>query len=1756
MSDERKSPKLLQPQPSKVKHRLLVKPPEEMGLTARIKKALVQQDMGITQRIKRAMDKTRDEQSFFYMKKNHFIMIGILLVLLFIFGYLAFRTRELTLHFAFPNGDTSSETIAVNILDFSKQLQLSDYPRQVHFFRNDIYGNDLTKKDYKVTDKDGKEVENATNLLPGTYNLVIQKDGFKEQKKPINISKVQVEVPVTLEPIVEHRRELKLYINDPMIEGYDLEPDDIRIVKNNKSIKNIQVKAGTYGVIIEKAGYHSKEMELNIPENGIIREKVTLDYKKRSLKFLVDDGLAEKGYEKTVGLNEIELFQEGKKIEFKEALTPGYYDLHINRDGYYEYKNKIKVMAGADLCTMYIPLKTKAREVVVIPNYDIVPASYKPDKAYLSDVRGSEKEIIPLTEGLRVPPGRYWVRVEKANYHPYSKEVEITPATAAFEIKAHLISVSKLIMLKITSDFEVDSNINPDELLFDMKISKVGYKGLNWGNQRSLPPEKKEIEVPVFLETIPRKVICEITSDIVPGPIKADTITFRRILEGREEGQTIDLNKQGVEVKPARYMLQIKKYGYEDIREEQIVYPAGEQSPFIIRKEMKALARSLMIKLDTNYEPGVPVTADEMRLDNNLAESGIKIKPKTYTLFLRKSGYQNLEKIIKIEPGHEPYVVQEQLIAKPRELRYDIKGDNLAKIYPDTVTFDGNAVKENTSIPAKKDYEVQIHKKGYAIFKKAISVEPSDHPFVLDEILSPLKRTVHLVLEASFPKGKDLMPPETATLSSEKAASISIVQDIDVTPGRYNLTIIKTGYKSINDIVEIEPDDVAYRIQRIMQPKERDVQTEITYDIAPEEKTDPIIRIESEDGTINQIVKPGDKIIPNKYKVTIEADGYRPLIEDLVVPPAETAYTFKHTLNAKPRTVILDITADYPPGQKITPDKVLMNGELFSEGMVSMSKQMAPGRYSTLIEKAGYNTIQKENVIPAGTKDYIIKEQMITLPRLVTYHFFDSEKKDKELTPDQITLGTEIIGQNSSFKPGNYRLFVRIQGYPDIIEDHEIEPGVTPYHITKGLIPSTRILNYEITGDYNTEFLTPTEITLNGIPFTNGASFAPGSYDLTVYVPGYERVVKRVEFGANPNPFMIREKLISKPRKVVFDISANYPKGVVIRPNQVTFNDKSLLDGEPVKPILGGYQVRVIKEGYLVEPKNVIIEPSEDVFTLKSQLNVRPRNLQFKLTGNYKVGEEIKADAIVVNNNEYHPSDVFTPGSHKIKINKAGYKPLIFDHTMDPGEHPDVVKKTMEALPRQCEIKVKSLFTQEIEEVEIAEIGGRPFYENPYTPGTYDVYISHPGYYDVRSKVEVTPGVETLILNYEIAPKKRVIIPAITYDCEPLPNSEEPQIRLIASETSESLRIQRGDELTPGYYRLKVEKPGYETYETERLIILPDERPFELAVEMQALIIEILIDISYDITPPAKLAPYIVTFIDKKTGIGRNVSHGNKIKPGSYYLQVGRIGYEFKEGRKEIEVLPGTKPHQVTEKLFAKYRPLSFEMTFNTVLIKAIEVLLDGKQVKAQDTFKPGQQYQLTAKFQEYQTADKMIEIEPGEGPFVVDLKLIKLHKYEFRVAKQYYETEFGMVIDNIRYNLEVFVDGKEVERHHILREGGMSSIYGYYYALNSSRNVRIASGFYYDDTIASMTKPAIFRDLTQINCDKLVEHLRELAKTNPSTALKRMNNLMNDIQDKHKVANLASEDKAKLKDTLQDLDIRDKKQQEIRSELVKRLTN
>ena len=416
---------------------------------------------------------------------------------------------------------------------------------------------------------------------------------------------------------------------------------------------------------------------------------------------------------------------------------------------------------------------------------------------------------------------------------------------------------------------------------------------------------------------------------------------------------------------------------------------------------------------------------------------------------LRKDGYHIIEKRIKIEPSNDDFIVKEQLKAKPRQLVFDIKGgDDMKKISdPGTVTFDRNQVKENADIPPKKQgYEVRIKKDGFGLWKQNLIVEPSDKPFILNAVLNVLKRRILLTVEASYPHGHNLMPVDKCLLGDTV-----VTADTEVKPNDYQLIVNKAAYKPVSRVEKIPPGEVPHRIHVIMDPAPRTVDLDIQYDVQPENsKIEQIVRVAG--GSVDKNIKDGDSIIPNKYNLQIIAEGYEKLEEKIDVPPAEGTYPLKRMLKASPRNVILRVTTDYPPGQLITPDKVLLNGKPFGDDDKGFTNKIKPGKYSLMIDKAGYHSIKKEIFVPAGTADYIIQEQMITASRIVKYKIYNSETK-QELIPDKISLGTQPVTQDSPFKPGKYRLYVRTPGYPDIVEDgHEIVPGVGPHLIERGLL--------------------------------------------------------------------------------------------------------------------------------------------------------------------------------------------------------------------------------------------------------------------------------------------------------------------------------------------------------------------------------------------------------------------------------------------------------------------------------------------------------------------------------------------------------------------------------------------------------------------------------------------------------------------------------------------------------------------------------
>jgi hypothetical protein len=1753
MEDQKPEQKSTNPQ----RHRLLVKP-EEMGLTGRIRKALLEQEMGLTQKIQKAMAQTRDKNSSWYVGKNLWITIGILFMLMLLLGYGTFRSREINIVMKYPDQKEVSKPIPLAFYEWSKLLEIPSYTRQITFRRVDVYGNDFTDKDFEITTKEGEKVSDPRSLLPGVYNLRIKKEGYKQEEKPLVVGDVKVEIPVELTPIVEQKRRLQLYLNDSLQEGKLLEPDDVRIKSNNKSIREVAVRTDRYVVVIEKAGYHSKEMELFVPENGIITEKITLDYKKRAVKFLVDDGLSEKGQEPELTAKDLKLVQEGKEVEFQGALMPGYYDMEIHRDGYSLYKERVRVVAAGDLLTLRLPLKTLDREILIHPNYEVPPADPKPDKSYLKDIAGI-KEIIPITAGLKVPPKKYWVIVEKDRCKRFQEEIFVAPGSSAFVVKAHMPTETKDVILKIRSDFEYDAGINPDELGVDMRIGKTGYVPVDWGKlKQALPSERKQIEVPVFLETIPRRVVAEIASDIMPGLMRPNVMTLTQMVGGKATGQSVEI-KEGTVFKPARYVLNLKHPGYESIVEEIIITPSDQ--PYVLRKEMKAERRELVVKLDTDYDPEKAIRADEMLLNREIIEPGIKLKPGKYRLVLRKRGFKEIERDLDIKEGSEPYLVKERMEAKPRRLVYDVKGEGFILVKSPLVTFDGNETQENAYIPPKKGYLVKINVKGYEQWLQNVPIEPDDNEFVLKALLNAMRRRIILTVNATFPLNKDLMPVDKATLGD-----VTLTPTSEMKPGKYSLTIVKSAYQPLTRVENIEPDEAHYKIEVKLVPTPRNVNLDVGYQIAAVDIVKSIVRIESEDGSIRRELKNGDKIEPNIYRIEVIADGYKKISERVTVEPSESVQFFKYMMAPEPRKLVVQVVADYPSNKDIRPDRLSVDGNQGSVGDIRSSIDIIPGKHTLVIEKAGYLMLSDDNVnVPAGIGDYEIKKQLISQSRVVTYRITDAES-GKELVPDAVTLGGTPVMQSKEFKPGRYRFKVEMEGYEGIGpegagEDLEIPVGDGPYSIARQILPSSRLVNYEIKGDYKpAELLKPQEITLNGNTVDGVSKFKPSDYDLVVYVPGYERLVKKLKVEKSRSTLTIHESLNSKARKIVFNVTGTFPANVKLAPDKVTFNDKEVVDSQEMKPLPGGYRVVVNKLGYLPWSETVQIEPSENEYTLTGTVKAKPRRLEFELDSDFKPNVFIDADVVTLNGKEYKKGEAVDPGTYQVELRKLGFANLNFTESVDAAEEAYKIKKTMKVSSREVLVKVTTDYAEMPEirpQPDLLRLSDRDIEpEEKFIPGTHELVIRHRGYNEVREQIEIVPGEGPFNLERKLYAKKRMVRAKISYDVPPPDNSQNPLVRMTSMANNDISRLQDGDEYKPGWYMVSVEKEGYETLE-KRMSIPPDDVEFNMALEMIAKTVEILIKISYDNAPPDPLG-YTVTFVDPRTGIGSNVTHGKRIKPGAYELELSQPGYVFKNQRKKIYIPPGVQPFLIEEILFAKPRSLSFEMIYRvsatqTTLVRPYQIFINYQPVRAEDSFAPGK-YAMMAKFNDYKTVQKDIIIPPGEGPYVADVELTKLEKYEFRVGKKYADQQGGMMIDGVRYALEIYVDGAQVEAHQISFEGAPGGLmYGSYFAAKEANTVRIVVGFYHDD---SLMKPQVqFRDLTKVDIGRLISHLTDVSKSSSSTkALMAMDTLMKTKDDEAKIKKATVSDREKLVNFLRDLEVTSANDQNIKNAIQREL--
>ena len=182
------------------------------------------------------------------------------------------------------------------------------------------------------------------------------------------------------------------------------------------------------------------------------------------------------------------------------------------------------------------------------------------------------------------------------------------------------------------------------------------------------------------------------------------------------------------------------------------------------------------------------------------------------------------------------------------------------------------------------------------------------------------------------------------------------------------------------------------------------------------------------------------------------------------------------------------------------------------------------------------------------------------------------------------------------------------------------------------------------------------------------------------------------------------------------------------------------------------------------------------------------------------------------------------------------------------------------------------------------------------------------------------------------------------------------------------------------------------TYESQCLLILPSSLHKQtLQAKNKSQLVPVTFEIGHDVPPPAEYPAWRALFIDPQTNVHRYInSNDRRIAPGKYVLKLEQPGYYTIV--RDINIKEGALDFIINDQLIAQPRQLAFNLLDEKTgaLVRAHQILINGKPVSYRDVFKPGSILKVTVHFKEYSTFQSKVRIIPGKGPFVIKVSLSK----------------------------------------------------------------------------------------------------------------------------------------------------------------------
>ena len=319
-------------------------------------------------------------------------------------------------------------------------------------------------------------------------------------------------------------------------------------------------------------------------------------------------------------------------------------------------------------------------------------------------------------------------------------------------------------------------------------------------------------------------------------------------------------------------------------------------------------------------------------------------------------------------------------------------------------------------------------------------------------------------------------------------------------------------------------------------------------------------------------------------------------------------------------TIKLQISQDIPCGNpKMQPEVTMLGaGQKFN---VVQGDKLPPGTYQLKIEMSGYQTHCSKESIDADQKTHLIRRQLQARSREIEFRLTGDFPQEEPLDPKIANLDGKDL-RDKLFRPGNYRLVIKMPGYRPIEENITIDVGAEAFVIQRMLITLPRVvkekISYDIAppknlGAYRITIAPQSSRSRQRI-IKEGDRVKPGSYWMRITQKGYQPIVTKKHVWPGADPWVIEYQLVAK--LVALDIRVNHDisPGSGLPAWRLTLIDplggvpRYVISGNKIKP--GTYYISVDQPGYKYGARRkIVILPGEKPYQIREKLIAKTRSI-------------------------------------------------------------------------------------------------------------------------------------------------------------------------------------------------------------------------------------------------------------------------------------------------------------------------------------------------------------------------------------------------------------------------------------------------------------------------------------------------------------------------------------------------------------------